>query len=210
VLSYLNGDHWDREATAGLPRDLPILTTRHAAHALQRLGFGEARGLAVWDEVVLRRGGAWLRVHAVPTHHGPPLLRAALPSAIGTVWEVGWADGPVRFRLYVSGDTLAHDDLREIPYRFPHLDLGVFHLGGARVLGVQVTLDAAQGIEAVQMIAPELAVPVHFDDYPAFKSPIEDFARAVREAGLTDRVRFLTRGERLDFRFGAAAEAEPG
>ena len=134
-------------------------------------------------------------------------MHAALPSVIGTVWEVGHGEGPVRFRLYVSGDTLLHDRLEEIPRRFPHLDVGLFHLGGTRVLGLLVTMDAAQGLRAVQLVAPDLAVPIHYDDYTVFKSPIEDFARAVKEAGLMDRVYFIARGERLPLRFGDVASS---
>ncbi|MDQ1634287.1 MAG: hypothetical protein QOJ32_1096, partial [Frankiaceae bacterium] len=35
LLSHLHGDHWDRRARAGLDRQLPILTTRHAARRLR-------------------------------------------------------------------------------------------------------------------------------------------------------------------------------
>ncbi len=204
VLSHFHGDHWDEVATAQLPRSLPVLTTHHAARRLRRRGFGRARGLGTWDEVTLRRGGDWLRITAVPARHGPGLLQAALPPVIGTVWEVGDHEGPARFRLYVSGDTLVHPRLREIPLRFPRLDVGIFHLGGTRILGFLVTLDAGQGVEAVRIVAPELAIPVHYDDYPVFRSPLEDFSRAVKQAGLEDRVLFLARGERQALRFGEA------
>lgn len=207
VLSHFHGDHWDRVATARLSKRLPVLTTPQAARALRRRGFRETRPLETWDELTLRRGRAWLRITAVPARHGPSLVHKALPSVTGTVWEVGHGEGPVRFRLYVSGDTLVHDRLREIPRRFPHVDVGLFHLGGTRVLGILVTMDAEQGLEAVQLVAPDLAVPIHYDDYTVFKSPLEDFARAVREAGLQDRVRFLARGERLPLQFGGAQPA---
>ncbi len=202
VLSHFHGDHWDEVATAQLPKGLPVLTTHHAARSLRRRGFRRARGLRTWDEVTLHRGGDWLRITAVPARHGPGLLQAALPPVIGTVWEVGDHEGPARFRLYVSGDTLVHRRLREIPLRFPRLDVGIFHLGGTRILGFLVTLDAAQGVEAVRIVAPELAIPVHFDDYPVFESPLADFSRAVKEAGLEGKVLFLARGERQVLRFG--------
>lgn len=210
VLSHLHGDHWDDAANEELSRDLPVLTTRSAARALRRRGFRQALGMATWDQVVLRRGGSWLRLTAVPARHGPRLLRAALPPVNGTIWEVGHGEGPTLYRLYVSGDTVLAPALREIPRRWPHLDLGIFHLGGVRVLGTLLTLDAAQGIEAVQLLAPRVTVPVHHEDYAGFRSPIEDFALAVRDAGLWGRVVFLARGERYAFRFGAAGRAAPG
>jgi L-ascorbate metabolism protein UlaG (beta-lactamase superfamily) len=209
VLSHLHGDHWDEVAEAGLRRDLPVLTTARAARTLRRRGFEAAQGLSTWDDVVLRRGAAWLRITAVPARHGPPLFHALLPPVMGTVWELGHGTGGARFRMYVSGDTLLHDDLRDIPRRYPRLDLGLFHLGGTRVLGARVTLDARQGVEAVRLVAPDVAIPIHFDDYPVFSSPLSDFARAVAEAGLAHRVRFLARGERHPLTFRGMPRAAP-
>jgi L-ascorbate metabolism protein UlaG (beta-lactamase superfamily) len=201
VLSHFHGDHWDEVATARLPKELPVITTAHAARALGRRGFTRAHALETWDDVVLRRGTASLRITAVPGRHGPPMVNALLPPVMGTVWELAAAGAEPRFRLYVSGDTLVHDDLRRIPERYPHLDVGLFHLGGTRVLGVLVTMDAAQGVEAIRILRPDLAIPIHYDDYPVFKSPLEDFARAVTEAGLAPKVRFIGRGERHELTF---------
>ena len=64
-------------------------------------------------------------------------------------------------------------------------------------MGITVTLDAAGGLEVVRTIDPRLCVPIHYDDYDAFKSPIEDFIAAVTEAGLEDRVAVLERGESI-------------
>jgi L-ascorbate metabolism protein UlaG (beta-lactamase superfamily) len=199
VLSHFHGDHWDEVATERLPKDLPVLTTPHAARALRRRGFARARGLATWDEVTLSRGRAWLRVTSLPARHGPRLVSALLPPVMGSMLE--WGSGPAdaRFRMYVSGDTLVHEDLRRIPERYPHVDLGLFHLGGTRVAGVLVTMDAEQGIEAIRIVDPDVAVPIHYDDYPVFKSPLDEFVRAVAREGLARRVHFLARGESYAF-----------
>ena len=98
-------------------------------------------------------------------------------------------------RLYVSGDTLMHEHLEEIPKRYPDIDVGLFHLGGTRIAGVLLTMDAAQGVAAVRLINPKKAIPIHYDDYTVFKSPLSEFAQAVRDAGLEDRVHYLARGE---------------
>ena len=86
--------------------------------------------------------------------------------------------------MYVSGDTLVHEPLTEIPRRFPDVELVLLHLGGTRVLGIMVTMDAEQGVEAMRIVHPRTAIPIHYNDYEAFKSPLEDFERAVSEAGL--------------------------
>jgi L-ascorbate metabolism protein UlaG (beta-lactamase superfamily) len=63
------------------------------------------------------------------------------------------------------------------------------------VLGILVTMDAEQGLEATRIVRAERTIPIHYDDYDVFKSPLSDFQRAVGEAGLEDRVRFLASGE---------------
>ena len=100
-------------------------------------------------------------------------------------------------RLYISGDTIVYEGLEEIPQRHPRIDLALLHLGGTRVMGVTVTMDAEQGVDMLQILDPALAIPIHFDDYDAFKSPLSDFVAAVRDAGLESRVRYLDRGETL-------------
>ena len=57
----------------------------------------------------------------------------------------------------------------------------------------------AYGVEAMQIINPREMIPIHYNDYEVFKSPLEDFKSAVRAAGLEDRVRYLSHGETYEF-----------
>ena len=103
------------------------------------------------------------------------------------------------YRMYISGDTLVHEDLKEIPRRYRNIDLALLHLGGTRVLGILVTMNAEQGIEALRLIRPDVAIPIHYNDYDVFKDPLENFVRAVARAGLQDKVRYLYHGESYSF-----------
>ena len=67
----------------------------------------------------------------------------------------------------------------------------------ARVFGLTLTMDGKQGVEAVRIIAPDVAVPVHYDEYDVFKSPVGDFKREVRAAGPEGKGRSVARGERI-------------
>jgi L-ascorbate metabolism protein UlaG (beta-lactamase superfamily) len=60
-----------------------------------------------------------------------------------------------------------------------------------------VTMDGRQGARALRLIRPARAVPIHYDDYTAFKSPLSDFQREVRAAGLESTVTYLGRGDVL-------------
>jgi L-ascorbate metabolism protein UlaG (beta-lactamase superfamily) len=200
LLSHLHEDHFDRLVEKELDKSLPILTTPEAARSLRAKGFREARGLETWETALVDKGDVILRVTSMPGRHGPGPIDHLLPDVMGAMLEYVRAEEPAALRLYVSGDTLVHQQLREIPLRYPEIDLGLFHLGGTRVLGVLVTMDARQGITALRLIGPRMTVPIHYDDYDVFKSPLEDFVAAVREAGLEANVTYLSRGQTFVFR----------
>lgn len=60
-------------------------------------------------------------------------------------------------------------------------------------------MDASQGVEAIRIINPREAIPIHYNDYTVFKSPLEDFKKAVEAAGFADRVKYLNHGDTYDF-----------
>jgi L-ascorbate metabolism protein UlaG (beta-lactamase superfamily) len=129
---------------------------------------------------------------------------------MGSMVEFDGPAGGNAVRLYISGDTLVYRDLREIPRRYPTIDLGLLHLGGTRVLGLYVTMNGKQGVEALRLVNPHVALPIHYDDYSRFKSPLEDFAREVAAAGLEDRVHYLQRGETYVFEVPESRLVAPG
>ncbi|WP_221353620.1 MBL fold metallo-hydrolase [Streptomyces beigongshangae] len=199
VLSHLHGDHWDRRARRHLDRGVPVLTTPHAARRLRAVhGFRRAEGLRTWRGSTLRHGGAGVRVTALPGRHaGHRLLRGMLPPVMGSMLEFGPAGGPVRLRLYVSGDTLLYDGLDEITRRFPRADLAVLHLGGTRLPGgFVVTMDGAQGAELSRRLDPRLILPVHYGDYTVMRSPVSAFLAEAEALGLGDRLVHCGHGRR--------------
>jgi L-ascorbate metabolism protein UlaG (beta-lactamase superfamily) len=212
VLSHFHGDHFDQVVERRLNKRLPIITNRQAAAKLRARGFREARGLETWETFTVEKGGARLKITSMPGKHGPGAVNLLMPAVMGSMLEFEPSSregaGPA-LRLYVTGDTLMHDGLKDIPRRFPDIDLALLHLGGTRILGLLVTMDARQGVEMIRLTNPKKAVPIHYNDYPVFKSPLEDFVRAVEEAGLGDRVAYLSHGETYDFE-APALRRRPG
>ncbi|MEO6501509.1 MAG: MBL fold metallo-hydrolase [Jatrophihabitantaceae bacterium] len=196
LLSHLHGDHWDRQAQRGLDRQVPIVTTPHASKRLQLRGFARATGLRTWGSTELVKGSTRLRITSMPGRHAPGLLRRVLPPVMGSLLEFGSLSEPVELRMYLTGDTLFVDDLREIPVRYPMIDAAVLHLGGTRLPGgLMVTMDAVQGADLLELVKPGMAIPVHYDDYRLFKSPLADFRAEVSRRGLDSMVRYVQRGE---------------
>jgi L-ascorbate metabolism protein UlaG (beta-lactamase superfamily) len=201
VLSHMHGDHWDRVAKNGLDHGLPILTTPKAAGALHRQGFSAAKGLQTWQSSELHADGQRLTVTAMPGRHALGLARHLLPPVMGSMIEWHPSGERAGLRLYITGDTLFVDDLREIPKRYPDLDAAVLHLGGTTLPGgLMVTMDARQGANLVELLDAGTHVPVHNDDYGVFKSPLAAFRAEVNRRGLDDRITYVERGETCSLR----------
>lgn len=129
---------------------------------------------------------------------------------LGHLPSAGAADDAFKcgYRIYITGDTLLVDELREIPKRYAgkNIDLMLIHLGGATIPEPDepflVTMDAAQGLKLMQLIQPNITIPIHYDDYDIFKSPLSDFKEAANDAGLEEKVVYLGRKEEYKFRVG--------
>jgi L-ascorbate metabolism protein UlaG (beta-lactamase superfamily) len=197
VLSHMHGDHFDHYVSEHLDKRLPIVTTKHAAASLKALGFERPIALDTWEPIEVTKGAARMRITAMPGKHAPGLLRLAIPPVMGTMLDFP-SGAKNALRLYITGDTLIHEHLKEIPKRFPDIDIALLHLGGTRIAGVLLTMDAKQGVEAIRITNPRTAIPIHYNDYGVFKSPLDDFRRAVTEAGLEQRVHYLAHGETFD------------
>ena len=199
VLSHLHGDHFDRIARRELDREVPILSTQEASRRLGKWGFRAAEGLDTWETWETTTEGSRLRITAAPGVHGPGPVKHLLPPVMGTVLELESPGAPT-FRMYISGDTLLRPWLRDVVDRTGPLDTAVLHLGGTKVLGLLVTMDGAQGAELARMLDPGVTVPIHYDDYGVFKSPLEDFTAACSAGGVPSQVRLVGRGETIALR----------
>jgi L-ascorbate metabolism protein UlaG (beta-lactamase superfamily) len=199
LLSHFHEDHFDRVVIQKLDKTLPIVTTEHGAQALRRRGFYSTHALNTWKAITVAKGSNRLRITAVPGRHGPGIIGKLLPPVMGSILEWQSRRDRTLLRLYITGDTLVYHDIKQIPRRYPNIDLALLHLGGARALGVLVTMDAKQGVELIKMINPTIAVPVHYNDYDVMRSSLDDLQREVTAAGLEDRMRYLHHGDTYTF-----------
>ncbi|ELQ43427.1 Lactamase_B domain containing protein [Pyricularia oryzae] len=164
-----------------------------------------------------------IKVTGMPGRYVPPgVLSAAnevlqaVPPTNGWMLELGYrpsaGDGDegameTGYRIYISGDTLMVDDLKKIPEWLgdKRIDLMLVHLGGTTIPGpslplLMVTMDAEQGLQLMRLLDPEITIPIHYDDYDVFLSPLEDFKKEVDGQGKRDRVVYLDRGEHYRFK----------
>lgn len=206
LLSHYHGDHFDRVVEEKLDQSLPIITTQHAADELAEKGFHETYPLDTWEEITVGKGDVELTITSTPGRHGPPVVEKGLPPVMGSMLEFRSEEGQTLFQLFITGDTVMYEDLEEIPERYPHIDLALLHLGGTKILGVLLTMDAEQGVEAVELFDADTNIPIHYNDYEVFQSPLSDFEKAVSEAGLEDRVAYVEHGDTFRFDVPAARQ----
>ena len=126
-----------------------VITTEAGA---RRLG-GNARGLAPWATTELSaEGKPRIEVTATPCRHGPPLSRPLVGDVVG--FALRW-EGQEHGALWISGDTVLYDGVREVADR---VDVGtaLVHLGGVRfpVTGpLRYTMTAGEAVELLESAA---------------------------------------------------------
>ena len=102
-----------------------MLTTEAGA---KRLG-GNARGLAPWGTTTLEAPGKpAIEVTATPCRHGPPLSQPIVGDVVG--FALRW-EGQEHGELWISGDTVLYDGVREVADRL-EVGTAIVHLGGVR------------------------------------------------------------------------------
>ncbi|KAK4184675.1 putative metal-dependent hydrolase [Podospora australis] len=232
LLSHYHEDHFDRLVEDSLNRDFPIISTPDAKSCLtssskeepfrnvHALDFFEGLTLPIVTGPTLSGKKPQIKVTGMPGEHVPPgplsvanELLKAVPPTNGWLIELGYSsesgstvNEEVGYRIYISGDTLFIDELKQIP-EYLHgekIDLMLVHLGGTTIPGpkmplLMVTMDAKQGVQLLKLVDPDVTVPIHFDDYNVMLSPLEDFKKEISAAGLDERVVYLDRGDAYQF-----------
>jgi L-ascorbate metabolism protein UlaG (beta-lactamase superfamily) len=202
VLSHFHGDHFDQVAVHELDKSVPIVTTSHATEELSLRGFTNPHKLDTWESISFVKGDIQLNITAAPGRHGPLPVSIFLPQVMGSILDFQNKDDHRLLRLYITGDTLVFDSIKEIPRRYSDIDVALLHLGGTTVMGIMLTMDGKEGVEMFRIINPKRAIPIHYNDYDVFKSKLEDFQIQIRKAGLEDRIHYLMHGETYNFEVG--------
>ena len=187
-----HGDNLDAAGRALLATAETVVTTASGA---RRLG-GSARGLPAWSSTRLEAPGRPpLEVIATPCRHGPPGLGRIYGDVVG--FALRW-DGQEDGVLWISGDTVLYDGVREVADRL-RVDLALLHLGRVQfpVTGpLRYTLTARDAVELCELVRPRVIVPVHYEGWSHFHEGRDAVERAFASApdGLAERVRWIPIG----------------
>ncbi|MGQ9857708.1 MAG: metal-dependent hydrolase [Thermodesulfobacteriota bacterium] len=100
----------------------------------------------------------WVEVIATPAMHSSDTA-----CAVGTI--VRASDGTT---IYHAGDTSLFGDMELWGKLYP-LDLAILPIGGV------FTMDAVQASEAVRLLRPRMAMPIHYKSFPIVAQSAQEF-----------------------------------
>ena len=186
-----HGDNLDPAGRELLPQMGTVVTTASGA---RRLG-GAAAGLADWDTTTLQAPGReTLEITATPCRHGPPGSHPIVGDVTGFALR---RPGAGSAALWISGDTVLYDGVREVARRID-VQTAVVHLGGVQFPWLsgplRYTMTAEQAVELCTLIDPAAIVPIHVEGWKHFRQGRADAERVFAASALAERVRWLQPG----------------
>ena len=153
LISHLHWDHLDVPSLRHLGRDVPMFVPAGSGPWMQAAGFGDVREIAVGEQAMVGS----VTVRAVPAVHSgyrPPLGPTAPP--LGFVVRG-------RVSVYFAGDTDLFDGMAELG---EPIDMALMPVWGwGPTLGRGLHLDPLRAAQALRLIRPRAAVPIHWGTY---------------------------------------------
>jgi L-ascorbate metabolism protein UlaG (beta-lactamase superfamily) len=189
LLSHAHWDHLDLPSLERVGKETPIVCPKGVSSLLRRKRFAHVTPLEVGEDVSI--GG--LVVNGVHAEHdggrGP----------LGASGELGFVIAGSR-RVYFAGDTDLFDGLAELG----PIDLALVPVAGWGSKVGPGHLDPERAAEAVRLLKPEIAIPIHWGTLTPFGrdpdlEPPHEFARFVAELAPDVDVRILEPGGETEF-----------
>jgi L-ascorbate metabolism protein UlaG (beta-lactamase superfamily) len=153
LISHLHWDHLDFPSLRDLGHRVPLVVPAGTEPWLRASGFRHVQGIAVGEQLEL--GG--IKIEAVPALHSgfrPPLGPTA--PALGYVLRGSRS-------VYFAGDTDLFDGMTGLGGT---IDVALIPVWGwGPTLGRGLHLDPLRAAEAVRLIRPRAAVPIHWGTY---------------------------------------------
>jgi L-ascorbate metabolism protein UlaG (beta-lactamase superfamily) len=169
-----------------------IITNPHGKRHLQ--GVNHVTALAEWGSTtVFGSDGFKITVTATPALHGPRWLPGT-HHVSGFVLE--W-EGQKNGALYISGDTIYFEGLRDLTNRF-EVHTAILHLGGVNFWPplppfIRFTLTAADAVKTIQLLEPKQVIPIHYEQsvWSHFKEDVSTYVHAFQTAKQAHLVRWI-------------------
>jgi len=186
-------DNLDRAGRALLPLAKKVITTYAGAKRLK----GNSVGLKTWQSTTLESDDTKVTIIAAPAHHGTLGSHIVVGETTGFILE--WP-GQKHGALYISGDTVWFNGLREIGQRFK-VGTAILHIGAARfpIMGpLRFTLNAREAAKIFHTLKPHTLIPIHYEGWKHFKETGADAGKVFEASGIKQHIRWLPLGKPVD------------
>jgi len=170
LVSHIHHDHLDLPSLDRLDLGAQVLVPAGAGGLLRRRGFRSVREVLPGDDVDI---GA-VRVRVTHAEHG-----AGFRVGTGKTQPVGYVIAGTR-TVYFAGDT----DLFQGMGVLGRVDVALLPVAGWGPRLPAGHLDPARAVEALELIEPRLAIPIHWGTYAPWRPPRADDTPAMRFAEL--------------------------
>ncbi len=191
VASHAHYDHFDIKTLERYPdKTVPFFVGPDMADAARAAGFTSVRELRPWEAFTVGP----LTITAAPAAHKVPEITFVIQANGSTV--------------YFGGDSKLIPELRELPKRFPSIQLALLSINGLSVLGEQVVMNAEEAAELAGLLGAEVAVPMHYrfkgswftDSFIlSYDGTPERFLAAIKRTASSTLATVLEPGEVLHF-----------
>jgi L-ascorbate metabolism protein UlaG (beta-lactamase superfamily) len=153
LISHLHWDHLDVPSLRDLGRDIPVFVPAGSGAWMRSAGFTDVREIAVDESAAV--GSVLIRaVPAVHSGYRPPLGPTAPP--LGFVVRGSRS-------VYFAGDTDLYDGMADLG---EPIDVALVPVWGwGPTLGRGLHLDPMRAAQALRLIRPRAAVPIHWGTY---------------------------------------------
>jgi L-ascorbate metabolism protein UlaG (beta-lactamase superfamily) len=188
LISHAHQDHLDPPSLAKLGRDTPLIVPVGVAGLLRRRRFRDIREVVPGDRVTI--GSVEIEATAADHPGNRPPTRINVES-------LGYIVRGSR-TVYFAGDTGLFPGMARIGDE--PIDVALIPIDGWGPKVETGHLDPVGAAEAVRLLRPRIAIPIHWGTYAPFKRPARDPIATVETfaslAGAAARV--LAPGERLE------------
>jgi len=194
LISHLHLDHFDLPTLRRLGKHIPLFVPVGAGAWLSRRGFTNVQELPVGAESIVER----VSVTAVPARHsGRRFPFGPTAETIGFVLRGSQT-------IYFAGDTDLFDEMGSLDV---DLDIALIPVWGwGRSLGTG-HLNPARAAEALQLLRPRVAIPIHWGTLHPYGTAIRDkgflvnppleFGRLAHTSAPSVEVRIIQPGESI-------------
>ena len=196
LVSHAHWDHLDVPSLAQLGRGVRVVLPRGAGRIVRSRRFADVVEVDVGQAIQIGEVTVTATVAEHDAGRGPFGVRAAALGYLITASK----------RIYFAGDT----DLFPAMAELAPLDLALLPVAGWGPRLPAGHLDPSRAAEALRLLEPRSAVPIHWGTYslltkrrpaPAVaRAPAEEFARLAAELAPNVEVHVLAPGETVDLR----------